>query len=68
MMEVAGMVKFVVAQAVSHTDAQPCTVTFCEGAAMSAVSVRTVEAALVVAEREPSPAPLMIVKLASCGF
>ena len=67
-MLVAGMVKFVVAQAVSHTDAQPCTVTFCDGAAINAVSAKTVEAALVVAEREPSPIPLMMEKFASCGF
>ena len=67
-MLVAGMVKFVVAQTVVHTDAHPCTVTFRDGAAISAVSVKVVDEQLLAQETEPNPTPLMMEKLASCGF
>jgi len=65
-MLVAGMVKFVVAQVVSHTDAHPCTVAFCDGAAINAVSVNMVDEQLLVQEK--APGPLSILKLAHCGF
>jgi hypothetical protein len=66
--EVAGMVKFVVAQTVGSAKAHPCTVTFCDGYPIKAASVKVEVEQLLVQVSVASPTPLAILKFASCGL